>query len=94
MNTTTAKQMTATDYKLRADNETMLLARITNQLTLKVDEDAIAFQDRQTHRLGCAIANFTGFDGIAIMRIFAEALEDANWHSECAQVRGWIAAQE
>ena len=94
MNTTTAKQMTATDYKLRADNETMLLARITNQLTLKVDEDAIAFQDRQTHRLGCAIANFTGFDGIAIMRIFAEALEDANWHSECAQVRSWIAEQE
>ena len=94
MNTTTAKQMTATDYKLRADHETMLLARITNQLTLKVDEDAIAFQDRQTHRLGCAIANFTGFDGIAIMRIFAEALEDANWHSECAQVRGWIAEQE
>ena len=94
MNATTAKQMTATDYTLRADNETMLLARITNQLTLKVDEDAIAFQDRQTHRLGCAIANFTGFDGIAIMRIFAEALEDANWHSECAQMRGWIAEQE
>ena len=94
MNATTAKQMTAIDYKLRADHETMLLARITNQLTLKVDEDAIAFQDRQTHRLGCAIANFTGFDGIAIMRIFAEALEDANWHSECAQVRGWIAEQE
>ena len=94
MNATTAKQMTAIEYRLRADHETMLLARITNQLTLKVDEDAIAFQDRQTHRLGCAIANFTGFDGIAIMRIFAEALEDANWHSECAQVRGWIAAQE
>ena len=94
MNATIAKQMTATDYKLRADHETMLLARITNQLTPKVDEDTIAFQDRQTHRLGCAIANFTGFDGIAIMRIFAEALEDANWHSECAQVRGWIAEQE
>ena len=94
MNATTAKQMTAIEYRLRADNETMLLTRITNQVEPQADEDANAFEDRRTHRLGCAIANFAGFDGIKIMRIFAEALEDANWHSECAQVRGWIAAQE
>ena len=52
------------------------------------------FVERYHHGLGCAIATHCGWDGIAVMKIFAAALEDANWHSECAEVNKWIDAQQ
>ena len=52
------------------------------------------FVERYHRGLGCAIATHCGWDGIAVMKIFAAALEDANWHTECAEVNKWIDAQQ
>ena len=51
-------------------------------------------QQRKIDGLGCAIAHYTGWDGLQIMKIFAASLEDANFHGECAKVREWIEAEE
>ena len=51
-------------------------------------------KQRENDGLGCAIAHYTEWDGLQIMKIFAAALEDSNFHGECANVRGWIATEE
>lgn len=40
--------------------------------------------------MGLAISHWTKWDGYKIMRVFASALEDANFHTEAAVVLGWI----
>ena len=49
------------------------------------------FGERWNRGLGCAIAAHAGWDGIRIMETFAAALEDANFHGECAQVLDMLA---
>ena len=44
--------------------------------------------------LGIIVSRFTEWDGIDIMKIFAEALDDANFHGEAAQVQTMIEAAE
>ena len=51
-------------------------------------------QQRKIDGLGCAIAHYAGWDGLQIMKIFAAALEDANFHGECEKVREWIANED
>ena len=47
-------------------------------------------RETETESLGAALSCHFAWDGIAIMEVFASALEDANFHAECAVVRGWI----
>ena len=42
--------------------------------------------------LGILIAHNFEWDGLAILRTFFYALEDANFHSEAEQVANWIAS--
>ena len=51
-------------------------------------------KQRENDGLGCAIAYYSGWDGLQIMEIFAAALEDANFHGECAKVREWIVNED
>lgn len=44
----------------------------------------------ETDALGLAIAAHFRWDGLAIMDVFRSALEDANFHAECAIVSEWI----
>ena len=44
--------------------------------------------------LGIAISQWARWDGHKIMRVFASALEDANFHTEAAIVSGWINKEE
>lgn len=44
------------------------------------------WESRKEDGLGMAIAFHCEWDGLAIMRIFSAALEDANFHTESAQV--------
>lgn len=46
--------------------------------------------EKQTEGLGIAIAHSRQWDGLAIMRIFRAALEDANFHTEASMVQAWI----
>lgn len=41
---------------------------------------------RKEQGLGIAIATWSDWSGTKIMRVFMEALEDANFHDEAAQV--------
>src|SRR5262249_8246179 len=40
--------------------------------------------------LGLMMARAFGFDGVSILLAVRSALEDANWHTEAAQVEKWI----
>ena len=48
---------------------------------------------RKLEGLGIRIAQWTRWDGLAIMKIFRAALEDANFHGEAAEVEAWIAKE-
>lgn len=48
-------------------------------MTFKSDDDQ-----------GRKIAAKLDWDGARIMRTFASALEDANFHAECSIVLGWL----
>lgn len=84
--------------RLRKMDTVSALTKIAKYQSLRVfDED---FQNdenrkqRESDGLGCAIAHYSGWDGLQIMQIFAAALEDANFHGECAKVREWIANED
>ena len=51
-------------------------------------------EQRQEDGLGIAISQWSEWDGLKIMRVFASALEDANFHTECAQVLEWVKGSE
>lgn len=57
----------------------------TPEAYARMDED-----ERAERGLACAIAGCFRWDGLAIMRVFHEALEDANFHEEAAQVEKMI----
>lgn len=40
--------------------------------------------------LGIAISSWAEWDGLRIMEVFAEALSDANFHTESSEVHHWI----
>lgn len=40
--------------------------------------------------LAMSISKWSDYDGCKIMRVFADALEDANFHSEAKTVREWV----
>jgi len=90
--------MTIEVIKLRKMDTVSALTKIAKyQSKMVFDAD---FQNdanrkqRESDGLGCAIAHYSGWDGLQIMQIFAAALEDANFHSECAKVREWIANED
>jgi len=43
--------------------------------------------------LGILVSHLFQWDGLAIMRTFHSALEDANFHTEAGKVSEWIAAE-
>lgn len=47
-------------------------------------------EERETEGMGIALAHWTQWDGLRLMRIFFSALEDANFHSEAEQVQEMI----
>jgi hypothetical protein len=52
-------------------------------------------QDELTEKgLGIALSAWAEYDGIKLMRVFREALEDSNFSTETAVVDGWIEAAE
>ena len=57
-----------------------------------------SFSDPSKHTdeeaLGILIAHHFEWDGLAILRTFFNALEDANFHTEAAKVHEMIAAEE
>ena len=61
-----------------------------NRLTAIAEESARSENATEQEALGLAIAHHFAWDGIALFEVFASALEDANFHAECAVVRGWI----
>jgi hypothetical protein len=46
--------------------------------------------DQEEYVLALMVAEHFRWNGIAILETFALALEDANYHRECNQVRGMI----
>lgn len=54
----------------------------------KVEAFTPDYRDKATDEeaLGIMVSVFLQWDGVAIMRTLAAALEDANFHSECALV--------
>ena len=49
------------------------------------------YKSTEEEALGLVIATHFGWDGAAIMRVFAAALEDANFHTEAAHVNdAWL----
>lgn len=47
-------------------------------------------EERKVEGLGIAISIWADWTGLTIMEVFANALEDANYHKQCEIVRGWI----
>lgn len=47
-------------------------------------------EERKTRGLGMTISHYCGWNGQKIMEIFEAALEDANFHTEAAQVSEMI----
>ncbi len=72
---------------------THIAARAAKESFTKMYQHPDNFDERCYRGLGCAIAAHAHWDGIRIMEIFAAALEDANWHTECAIVLGWVETQ-
>lgn len=70
----------------------MSLAEIITEQKLSSFTDPSTATDAEA--LGIAIASHFHWDGLAIMRTFAAALEDANFHTESAVVSGWVEAEE
>ena len=48
------------------------------------------YEDRKRNGLGCAIAQWSGYDGIKILEILGYALEDANFHDEHEKIQKMI----
>lgn len=48
------------------------------------------YEPTEQEALGMVISNHFLWNGIAICECFANALEDANFHGECATVRDWL----
>ena len=85
--------MAIKEIKLRKMDTVSALAKIAKYQSLALfdfqnDENR---KQRENEGLGCAIAYYSGWNGLQIMEIFAAALEDANFHGECEKVREWIA---
>lgn len=76
-----------------ANDRAMIQALIDTLLPETISEK---FQTEERLRknenttLGVAISIWTEWDGIRIMEVFEEALDDANFHSEAAEVAKWI----
>lgn len=51
-------------------------------------------EQRELEGLGIRISQWTSYDGLAIMKVAAHALEDANFHGEARQIFEWIAKLE
>ncbi len=68
-----------------------IATREAEERFLPAYKTAANFGERWNRGLGCAIAAHAGWDGIRIMETFAAALEDANFHGECAQVLDMLA---
>jgi Fe-S cluster assembly ATPase SufC len=47
-------------------------------------------EEREERGLALAIAAWAGWDGVKIMRVFGQALEDANFHEETRIVQNII----
>lgn len=86
--------MTNEVIKLRKMNTVNALKKIAKYQSSTCFDAAFQSADnleqRENDGLGCAIAHYSGWNGLQIMQIFAAALEDANFHGECEKVRAWI----
>jgi len=84
--------------KLRKMNTVNALEKIAKYQSSAVFDEGFKsaenLQQRKDDGLGCAIAHYSGWNGLQIMKIFAAALEDANFHGECEKVREWIANED
>ena len=80
--------------KLRKMDTVGALTKIAKYQSVRVFDEGFQsaenLQQRKDDGLGCAIAHYSGWNGLQIMKIFAAALEDANFHGECEKVRAWI----
>lgn len=50
------------------------------------------YKSTEEECIGLILATHFSWDGTAIMRAFASALEDANFHTEAAKVQEWLEA--
>ena len=76
------------------DNE-----QLTNRIDALIDkwgqEHIMNYSENQRNAtLGTMISGYCNWNSYSIMEIFAEALEDANFHDECAQVRKWMESDD
>ena len=80
--------------KLRKMNTVNALEKISKYESVRRFNESYCtadnLQQRKIDGLGCAIAHYAGWDGLQIMKIFAAALEDANFHGESEKVREWL----
>ncbi len=49
-----------------------------------------SYEATEEEAIGLVLASHFSWDGSAIMRAFASALEDANFHPEAAKVQEWL----
>jgi len=76
-----------------ANNTDMLRAIAERQAEESFTDDYKTpenLEERKKEGLGIAISIFCEWDGLMIMEIFEAALEDANFHTESAQVSEMI----
>ena len=71
---------------------------ILKNLALQAAEDCFVpefirddnLPERMDEGLGIAISHYCKWDGSKILRIFAAALEDANYHTEAEIIDSWL----
>lgn len=68
------------------------MCKALSQLASQQGKDSFVegYQFKESEALGILIAHHYEWDGRRIMEVFESALEDANYHSEAAQVAKWI----
>jgi len=71
-------------------NECPLGRLITREGDAMLSHDGIDTNASEEEFLGLLIANHFQWDGVRILEMAAVALEDANYHGECAVVLGLI----
>ena len=64
----------------------------TKEAQARAAKDPEEAERLEENGLGIIISHWTEWDGMKIMRVFRDALEDANFHSECLIVDAMMEA--
>lgn len=75
---------------MEAKKLNVLLEIVANETTKRAILPEYQKKISQAKALGLALSNYFEYDGVAIMELSAEALEDANFHHEAKILRDII----